>query len=68
LLALDLEAGDHEISMSFMPSGLLPGIFLSVISLILLVLLLLYLRARDNGKPMFDFSSKNQAVKESDAQ
>ncbi len=58
LLAIDLEAGDHEIEMSFMPRGFLPGIVISVVSLVALVLLLDYIKRRDTGKGFLPFPKK----------
>ncbi len=58
LLAIDLEAGDHEIEMSFMPRGFLPGVVLSVISAVALVFLLDYIKRRDHGKGFLPFMNK----------
>ncbi len=50
LLAIDLEPGDHDIEMNFRPVGLVRGVLLSVFSLVALLLLQVYLKARDTGK------------------
>ncbi len=67
LLGIELEPGDHEIEMNYMPRGLVPGILMSVFSLVLLVLLQLYLKANDSGKSLFARKEK-PAAKESEAQ
>ena len=67
LLAIDLEEGDHEIEMSFMPRGFLPGALLSVISVVALVFLLDYIKRRDYGKGILPFLNK-KVIKGADAQ
>ncbi len=52
LLGIDLEPGDHEIDISFIPSGFIPGAVISLLSVVALVLLLDYLKCRDTGKGM----------------
>ena len=50
LLAVDMQPGDHEISMTFMPKGLVAGIMLSAVSLVCLVILIVFLKRRDKQK------------------
>ena len=50
LLAIDLQPGDHEITMSFFPRGFAAGIAISLVSLACLVLLLVFLKRRGAGK------------------
>ncbi len=58
LLAIDLEAGDHEIELSFMPRGLVMGIGISVISVAALLFVLDYIKRRDTGSGLFAKKSK----------
>lgn len=58
LLAIDLEAGDHTITFSYMPKGFIPGVIISVVSLCALVLLLDYVKRRDTGKGFIAFLNK----------
>ncbi len=58
LLAIDLEAGDHEITFSFMPRGLVIGIGISVVSVAALLFVLDYIKRRDTGKGIFAKKSK----------
>ncbi|HIW74801.1 MAG TPA: YfhO family protein [Firmicutes bacterium] len=44
MLAFDLEAGEHTVEITFFTVGLLPGIVISVVSLVLLVLLLWFIQ------------------------
>ena len=46
LLAVDIPAGEHTVTLTFFPKGLLPGLILSVIGIALTVLLLLWERKR----------------------
>ncbi len=58
LMAFDIEAGEHEIEMTFSPKGFLPGIVISVVSLVALVFLLDYIKRRDTGKGIIPFIKK----------
>ncbi|MGN0171442.1 MAG: YfhO family protein [Acutalibacteraceae bacterium] len=60
LLGIDLEAGDHEISLSFYPKGLTAGVILSVVSLLALLVLLDYVQRRDTGKGFIPFFNKKE--------
>ncbi len=64
LLAVELTPGDHEITMSFFPRGLVLGGAISAVSLLCLLLLLDFLRRRDTGKGFLPFF--NRPAKESD--
>lgn len=50
LLGIDLEPGDHTIELDFVPKGFIPGVVLSVVSLVVLILFMIYLKRRDAGK------------------
>ncbi|MCI8553548.1 MAG: YfhO family protein [Clostridiales bacterium] len=44
MLAFEVDAGEHTVEFRFFPVGLIPGVVISVVSLGLLILLLLYVR------------------------
>ena len=46
MLAFDLAAGSHTVEFSFVPRGLLPGILLSLVSLVVLVLLCWWMKRK----------------------
>ena len=56
MLAFDLAAGSHTVEFSFVPRGLLPGILLSLISLVVLVLLCLWMK-RKGHRPVPSFGA-----------
>jgi len=50
MLGFEVGAGEHTITLKFMPCGLIPGIVISVVSLAALIALLVYLKKRDTAK------------------
>ena len=46
MLAFDLAAGEHTVELTFFTVGLVPGLILSVVSLLLLILLLWFIQKR----------------------
>lgn len=50
MLAFDLGAGEHTVELSFFTVGLIPGIILSIVSLILLILLLWFIQKNVNRR------------------
>ncbi len=58
LLAVDLQPGDHEITFTFFPKGLIPGAVISVISLVCLIFFEDFLKRRDTGTGLFPFRHK----------
>jgi hypothetical protein len=46
MLMFDMPAGEHEVEFIFVPKGFIPGVVVSLVSLALLVLLVLYMRRR----------------------
>ncbi len=62
LLGFEVGAGEHTISLSFMPRGFIPGIALSVVSLAALIFVLDYVKRRDTGKGFIPFMNKKTAV------
>ncbi|MBQ9414801.1 MAG: YfhO family protein, partial [Clostridia bacterium] len=66
LLSFDMQPGSHTISIHFFPKGLVPGIAISVVSLIALLLLVHFVQLRDTGKGFILFLNKpfwNQSKK-----
>ncbi len=68
LLAIELEAGDHEIEFSYMPKGFVLGLCISIVSVLALVLLLDYVKRRDTGKGFIPFLNKKETVNEIEQQ
>ncbi len=66
LLGIDLTAGDHEIDISFVPSGFVPGVIISTLSVVALILLLDYLKCRDTGKGFIFRRPKQVKMSEED--
>ena len=47
LMYLELEKGDHEVEMSFMPQGFLSGLMISVLSLFIVIILVMRNKKRE---------------------
>ena len=56
LMGVNMESGEHTVEFKFTPSGMVPGIILSVIGILILVLLIVF-----NKKKMFIFSDSYKA-------
>jgi len=58
LLAVDMPAGEHTVEFSYTPTGFVPGVLLTVVSVLLLVFLQDYVRRRDGKKGFLPFFNK----------